>query len=339
MKRIFLMLCLCIPLMVSALELQEGRIKVVLHEETGRFSLYYLSDIQKDRYEALFVDQDPRTSFLSLLVDDRAFRLGDTTAFRFKATTENQKAAFVFESSTLSVRQEFSFIKSAGASLANGIRMDISVVNLGERDIPVGIRVLLDTKLGEKEKNHFSTDQNEINAEAIIGKKSLDRWWYSRNARIGLMGSIKADESTDPDTVHFANWKRLNDAAWKSDENKGRNFNLLPYSIGDSAVSYYFDVKPLARGAERRVSILLASAENEGFEKHAEAIENDLSRLMRESLDAAEAPELKLRTDLLTIRDLIARIDAAYESGTVSDEELAAMELVLERLSSRYGLK
>jgi len=53
------------------LEVSEGRLKLVLHQGMGRFSLY-LDGM------ALFVDQDPRTSGLSLLLDDRVYKLGDS---------------------------------------------------------------------------------------------------------------------------------------------------------------------------------------------------------------------------------------------------------------------
>ncbi len=342
MKKVLLLLLAILPSLpfaVGALEVKEGRVKLVLHESTGRFSLYYLTDMKKERYEALFVDQDPRTSFIALLVNDRSLRLGDTSAFRFRTEKTDTGARLLFESKDFAVTQNFTFIRTASAALADGVRMDIEVENRGERAAEVALRVLIDTKLGEKDRAHFTTDRRELASETVLNPAADgDRWWFSKNDAAGLMGSLAAPADALPNSVHFANWKRLNDASWKVTPSPGRNFNLLPYSIDDSAVCYYFDPLPLSRGASRRASVLLAAADDAGFSAAPTAVDEGLSRLLSASVQEAESPELALRTDLVTVRDLLARIDAAVSAGgSVSDEELAALEAVMERLNERHG--
>lgn len=335
-----ILVCVLLPAALGAVEVREGRIKLVLHEGTGRFSLYYLTDIKRERYESLFVDQDPRTSFLSLLVDDKTFRLGESTAFRFRLSAEGAKPAIVFDSSFLSVSQEFSFIKSEGAALADGVRIDVRISNRGERQTQVGVRFLLDTKLGEGSPVHFSTDQRELRAETVISGTDSDRWWYSKSESAGLMGSISVEGASRPNAVHIANWKRLNDAPWKVSPSQGRNFNLLPFSVGDSALCYYFDPAPLARGGESVVSILLAAARDGGFGAPSVPAEDDVSRILRESAAAAASPELIIRTDLIALRDILDRIDRALAAGgTATEDELAAMEAILERMKGRHGAR
>jgi hypothetical protein len=110
MKRLtFAIAVFLLPFAAFALEVREGRLKLVIHETSARFSLYYLVDIQKDHYEPLFVDKDPRTSFLALIVDDRTHRLGESTAFRFRTERTETGARQVFESSSLVATQNFSF--------------------------------------------------------------------------------------------------------------------------------------------------------------------------------------------------------------------------------------
>jgi hypothetical protein len=325
---------------LTAAEIREGRVKLVLDQDTGRFSLYYLTDIKKERYESLFVDQDPRTSFLTLLVDDKTFRLGDTAAFRFRIVTDTEKPAIVFESSSLSVTQEFTFIRSGNDGLADGIRMDVRIENRGELRVPVGVRFLLDTRLGEGSAAPFSTDAQSIAAETLITTAKADQWWFSRNEKLGLMGSIKIGGIAPPDSLHIANWKRLNDVPWKTNPSEGRNFNFLPYSIGDSALCYYFEPAPLERGATRSVSLLLSAAVDSGFASMGSAPEDDVSRLLKESVAVSASPELGLRTDLISVSDLINRIDRALSSDTpLSDEEITALETVLVRLKERNGLR
>jgi len=320
---------------LGAAEFSEGRMKLVIHETTGRFSLYYLTDLKKERYQSLFVDKDPRTSFLSILVNDKSYRLGDSTAFRIKVQNENSKPAIVFQSSTLEVVQEFEFIRTGGATLSNGIKMNIRVTNKGEKAIPIGIRFVLDTSLGENDSNHFYTDLQQIPSELALTPKDRDTYWISKNDGLGLMGSISTS-GTQPDMIHFANWKRFNDASWQITPSNGRNFNLLPYSIGDSAVAYYYDPVLIPRGSNRSVTILLALASDKGFETVGKSLEGDISQLLG-TARGTSTEELSFRTDLIMIGDVVNKIDSILASQqAVSEEDLAALETILAKLQDKY---
>jgi len=110
--------------------------------------------------------------------------------------------------------------------------------------------------------------------------------------------------------------------------------------VGDSALCYYFDTKPLDRGAERVVSILLAAASDQGFSSFGMAPENDVSRLLNESSATPSSTDLALRTDLITIRDLLQRIDALLApEASISEDELTAMETVIRKLKDRNGIR
>jgi hypothetical protein len=359
---------------LGAEEFNDGRIRLVLHERTGRFSLYYMTDIVKERYEPFFVDQDPRTSSLSVIVNDRTYRLGEASAFRVRIDgSVPSQPAIIFESSFLLVTQEFSFIRNSFAALSGGIRMNIRIENKNEQQLTVGLRFLLDTHLGEKSSSPpFITNVRSIGSETVINTGDADRWWVSRNNSLGLMGSIPGTEGTRNNYIHFANWKRFSDAPWKIGYAPGRNFNLLPYSVGDSAVCYYYDPLPLARGEERTISIQLAAEDEGGLAQYEAASNSQLSRLLIESARALSAespgrsPERPGRSsesprggasespgvspergpdgtvdprwrDLITVRDLINQLDEYLTTGgTISEEEFSAIELIIARLQSRY---
>ncbi len=319
------------------LEVTEGRIKLVVHEASGRFSLYYLSNLTNNTYQALFVNQDPRTSFFSVLIDDRAHKMGESTSFRSRVERDGSAVVLVFESPNIQVRQSFSFIKTKGVSLADGVLISFQIINRGDKDTSIAARFLLDTNLGERNSSPFGTNLQSIGEETLITPKnsSGDLWWFSGDEKLGLMGSIVGPELTTPASVHFANWKRLNDATWSVNYSANRNFNMLPYSIGDSAVCYYYDTEVLARGAERSISLALSYYNPLGFDT-AKTDTNDLSILLRTSSEAADDPELALRTDLITIRDYLLRIDDAIKSGgDISDEELKTFEAIIDRLKQR----
>jgi hypothetical protein len=243
--------------------------------------------------------------------------------------------------------------------------MTIRIENKNEQQLAVGLRFLLDTHLGEKRSSPpFVTNVRSIFSETVIGAGDSDRWWISRNDSLGLMGSIPGEDDPGTAYIHMANWKRFNDVPWKFGYSQGRNFNFLPYSVGDSAVCYYYEPASIARGEERTISIQLAAEEGDGFARYGAASNNQLSRLLQESVKAlaAEAPDKASPSpgaaldlppegasetpasasdprwvDLITIRDLLNQLDSYIAGGgTVSEEELAAIELIISRLQSRY---
>ncbi|MDR1319070.1 MAG: hypothetical protein LBJ90_05550, partial [Treponema sp.] len=111
----------------------------------------------------------------------------------------------------------------------------------------------------------FIVDNQRITAETIVPGGASGARWVSKNEHLSLMGSIYRPDGRAPDFLHFANWKRLNEIPWKMPYSSGRNFNFLPYSIGDSAVCYYYEPLSLAPGNEINCSILLASEDPAGF--------------------------------------------------------------------------
>ncbi|MDR2370874.1 MAG: hypothetical protein LBD71_05295 [Treponema sp.] len=344
------------PGQISGAEYVSGRIKLVLHETTGRFSLYYLSDFASEKYEPFFVDEDPRTSFITVMVNNMTYKLGDSAAFRFRAGGTETNPALIFESSFLSVREEFSFIKTKNSTQTNGVAITIKAVNLGPHEASVGFRFLLDTSLGEGgARTPFITGRQSVVSETVIEKAAGEKWWISRNERISLMGSISEGVEKTPELVHFANWKRLNEVPWKINYTSGRNFNYLPYSIGDSAVSYYFDPGVVSRGQERSCSLLLAAEDPAGFTAWRNGSGGPAVVDIPDSSNAsdprgaadfsgalpaeASAQADAREQDLALLREFIARVDAGL-AGTlfVSDDEMDSMEARIARIRIRYGL-
>ncbi|MDR1100042.1 MAG: hypothetical protein LBL28_06120 [Treponema sp.] len=328
---------------LGAVDFTSGCVRLTLHKDTGRFSFYYTPDLSGEKFDPLFVTQDPRTTFFSLISNDKTYRLGESAAFRFRLEEDGLNPSIVFESAFLRVREEFAFIKTAGSSLDNGIQITLSLENLSPQQVSLGLRFLVDTNLGEGVHGAapFFTDKRPIDSETLITLNDDDRWWVSRNDKLSLMGNISAGVERRPDLVHFANWKRLNDAPWKTSVSTGRNFNYLPYSIGDSAVCYYYEPRPLSRGDTLRYTILLAAEDENGFVSYGDK-GKDISPPSDKTVPLSgdlPLPAGSKEADLALLKELINRIDQ-YVAGEISltEEELALMETTAARLKARYGL-
>ncbi|MHC6204704.1 hypothetical protein ACYULU_16105 [Breznakiellaceae bacterium SP9] len=326
----------------EAAEYKNGDLRLVLNEATGRFSLYYLTDPSRGRYESFLTDQDPRTSFLAVQVNDRSYKLGDASIFRVRLSGTQANPALVFESAFLRVSEEFTFIKTPSFSTVNGVLITLRLENLSQQQASVGLRLLLDTYLGESgTPQHFLIDSKPVNTEIFLEKSRSTQRWVSRNDRLSLMGSIPS-EAGGPDGLHFANWNRLSEAPWKTAYNAGHNFNFPPYSIGDSAVCYYFNPVTLGRGERVHFSLHLSTEDSKGFVPQNTAAAPNRSRTVEGSVPLPEriAPQQQNTStrsdDIKLLTDLIKRIDGYMVTNSISDEELAAIESVINRLKAQY---
>jgi hypothetical protein len=405
----------CILLFINicglfAVEFQDGRIKYIIDETNGRLTLYYMNDVDAKKFEPLFWDRDKKTSFLAVSVNGSEYRMGESPQFKMYLRGTQAKPVLAFESPFLSVTEEFSFIRTASSGISNGIRIDIKVENWGEKKQDVGARYLIDTFLSEKNDPNFRTNARPIGVETIVDRTTQDQWWLSANNKYGLMGSIFVEGTDMPDSIHFANWKRLSSAKFKMEYIPGRNFNSLPFSIRDSAVCYYLDIRPLERWQSRQWTILLAAEDQYGFdvkknigsvvyetiintpEARIEIVDTPSGErapastgspvLPGQTVPKSAAPSAPvanvvpqlsstayaqsgpgaappaageavrtqvprgsillpigpIRVDLMTLRELIYKVDEHIYFGTpITEEELRGMEMTIGKLRSKYG--
>jgi hypothetical protein len=340
MKRILACLCLALcSAAVFALEAKDGLLKIVLTESSGRFNIYYLQDLSKGSYVPLLFERDPRTSSLNVLVDNKLYRMGESPEFRISTQKNDSGMEFVFKSSFLQVKQSFIFTKSQEAGLVDGVRISIKAENLTDRDMSIGIRLILDSYLGEKSGNHFLTDlRQRIASETILTESSKDSWIVSPssdNGKTGLKVDLKG--GTAPDSVILANWSRINSSPWVYDFNQTRNFTLQPYSINDSAIGLDFDPRVTARSKSREATILLSSRDSVAAkDAPAPAAEKADFDSTIASTSSEGGKYTSVQADLLVVRDLLEKINQKLLSGgSLTAEEKKVLADVVQQLKSR----
>jgi hypothetical protein len=255
---------------LGALQVDSGQVRLVLHEGSGRYSLYVRSPEEPETYVPLFVDRDPRTSWLSVVVNGRIFRLGEGGEFRESAAALTPTGArFEWQSKTLRVSQDFYFLSPPGAAAVTGVQITVTLTNVGSSPLSVGLRDCLDTYLGESQQAHFDTQPGgAVTAETTFGSDRMIRYWLSagkKPAGVGLQRIVSGPGITAPDRIVFANWKRLNEVSWAYDTSIGRSFNLLPYSINDSAVCQYYEPVSIPPGGSRRIVSVLGNYSPSGY--------------------------------------------------------------------------
>jgi hypothetical protein len=267
---IFSILVLYPVFTLSAADFFNGNIRLSLNEKKGSISLYYMTDTNSKRYEPLFYSREPKSSYFSVKIDDKVYRLDQSGGY-FRTRTENIEGnpVVVYESQTVTIHEIFTPIRTVNSSEINGINITVIIQNNGKKSVPVGLRFLIDTHLGEGRKSiPFSTINQSIEKETVIEGSSGERYWISKDSNLSLMGSIvnPFDKSSKiPDYIHIANWRRLNNVQWKLTFSQGRSFNVFPYSIRDSAVCYYYEPSMLEAGSSFTYSISLSTEDTALF--------------------------------------------------------------------------
>jgi hypothetical protein len=319
----------------SALELARGRMKLTLHEGMGRFSIAYQTDPAGGVYKPLLFEKDPRTSVTCLSAGGKVYRLGESKEFHETVERTSNGARFKWSSAFLSVTEEFTFLTDA-------IRIDLTLKNVSQKDLDVGVRSIFDTYLGEPSNVHFMTDKlAEMSHETTITSGEKPAYWVSPlvgdPGKLGLMRMLSGNGITPPDRVVFANWKRLYDASWGYETSAARNFNLMPYSVNDSAVSEYFDPRRIPRGSEWKITSVMGKYVPSGIEAGSAIASEDKAPPPQAVIPPkAAADSATAHADLQTVDAIISEIDAGIASAaSVTEEQLAALSKKMAELKSR----
>ena len=329
-----------------ALDINEGRIKLVLHERTGRFSAYYLTDLSEGMYKPFLLADDPRTTFLSLVIADKVYQMGESSGFKQTIESTTDGAKFVWRSSFAEVTEEFSFLRSPASPIADGLKITVTVKNISERSYDVRARYVFDTYLGEKSNSHFSTETiDRVSGETSFTRFAMPKYVLSvgeeggEDGFSGLQIMLKGEGIDTPERVVLANWKRLNDTVYDYEVKTSSNFNLLPYSVNDSAVCLYFGEETLERNQSRDLVLALGNYTENGFSADTAGTESEMEAVFDKTLKSAETiadTDLAVQTDLLTVTDLVDKIDKGLDDQIqLSGNEIDLMKQVIEELKKR----
>jgi len=340
---IFLIVLFASPLF--SLDLTEGRVKIILHEDSGSFSAYYLEDINSGKYIPFLFDKDPETSLLSIMVDNKIFKMGNTSVFSQEILTTPSGGKIVWESTVLKVVEEFSFVKSQSSSLSDGFKITITIENTSDQNKIIGLAYLFDTYLGEENDDHFLLDSGaSVSSESSFLSNFPNSWISpsSNNSFLGLQGMVRGPGITVPDKIIFANWKRLQDNLWNFQVKKNRNFNLIPYSINDSAVSVIYNPIKVTRKSSREVVIVMGAYSNSSFKGTSLTEDSGIDTLFDQTMNIDSDPqntETSIKSDLIATTDLLKKIDSFLQfPDNVTDGEIDLIVQILETLKQRKKL-
>ena len=145
---------------------------------------------------------------------------------------------------------------------------------------------------------------------------------------------------TAPDKVIFANWKRLDESGWTLNIKEDRNFNLLPYSINDSAVCHYYEPIRVPSGGKRVITLVMGNVSDKGFSntvrKDDQSTLDDLyNRVTSDTSGSVISEENTIRNELTLTEDLITHIERLLDSNEpLTADELETLTTMIEKIES-----
>lgn len=353
---VILLLFTCINL--ASLEVRDGKIKLILHEGIGRFSMYYLIEPEKQKYIPFFVDQDPRTSYITLAINNKVYRLGEDFMFKESAEKTGTGAKFSWTSELVNVTEEFVFTTSRNSLVTDGIKILLTITNVTEKDIEAGARFLIDTYLGESSYSHFFTDKiNLIDKEVMVTSQENSQYcvspYHGNQENVGLQIITRGMGGTVPNKEIFANWKRLNDTSWAYTVLNTRDFSVRPYSINDSAVALYYNPATIKPQGSHTITLIMGNYSPEGFKAADVKTDDEITKLLDDltkkpdedisskngQVNLSDSTYAKIKSDIITVQNLINEIDKKMKAGQkFSQNDLDLMKQILYELKERIKI-
>ncbi len=324
-----LVLAAMLPAFTANPELISGNLKLVVYADSGRFTLYKLSPVGKNRFEPLFDDRNgSSTSWFSVLSNGRIFNLMPRAGRKPEVISEDASIRVVFTpSDDFQVVQRYSFGGFA-ADNTQSLTIITTVENTSGKPGDFAVKALIDTNLGENAGIHYRTNlKDRISSETrLIPSESMDSWIVSSGKDASLMFPF-ASWSPVPETVFVANWERLKTLSWAPSISEGRSFNTI-YSVNDSALLFLWPTQTL--GANKTLTVKMSIGDQERL---------SLNQLPPAASAAETIPNLdRSGSRNEVIERILTRIaEIEQNPGSASDTELLELNELLDTYLSETG--
>jgi hypothetical protein len=238
---------------------------VDVEDETGRLfiaTIDGLDQVEGDEQKSLLFFDVPHTSLTYIYVDGDIFTFGgDRGVFIKKPVVVGDYIETRWGNELIQSRQTVQWVERADTGLQDGVLIRYEIENRTERPLNAGLRVLLDTCLGEGQEAHFVLDDGtSVEYEMERGGGDVPSWWESSEGDMPgpcLRCSLRGQLITTPQRLVFANYRSLLLHPFHYQIRRNRRFHSLPFSRNDSAVAIFFDPQVLEPGGKVEYGTIL----------------------------------------------------------------------------------
>ena len=126
----------------------------------------------------------------------------------------------------LRVSQVISFVRSSTTGLMDTARIQYELRNTDSEPHTVGMRVALDTMLGDNDGAPFRIGDEAITTDTAFSGSAIPEFWQAfdslEDPKVTAQGTLWGGEVTRPDKVYLTNWGTLTEHPWEIDVRPGR---------------------------------------------------------------------------------------------------------------------
>ena len=279
---VILVLVFITPMVVDAnedehgnLELRNDYISIIVNQNDlnrGRFAINVTGgDPGRDddnNNPLIYGLPNPWTSYTTIRIDNTNYVFGGETDRRAgidgnygelvqEPTMEDDKIITKYNYEGIIVRQILSFTKSSTTGLPDTARIEYEVENTSEHEKMLGLRLMIDTLLGENDGSPFRIADEEIDVDrAYRNKDDVPEFWQTFDSvsdpKVSAQGTLRGAELTTPDRLYLSNWGSLADGVWDFNFEPGREYLREGEYELDSAMALFWEEEPLSPGETRR---------------------------------------------------------------------------------------
>ncbi|NBV83267.1 hypothetical protein EBR57_04000 [bacterium] len=245
-------------------------------QDQGRFAIETTSGDPgnpSDNEQSLIYGRPiPWTSYTTLRIDDDDYIFGGPSRKLEKRTgkelqtgtpvrqvTTDDRIITDFDYDGITARQVLSFFRTPTTRVKDSALIEYEITNKTKKSITLGIRVMLDTKLGSNDGAPFRIGSRAITSEILVPKADLLPYWQTFDSltapTVVAQGTLESPEDglTPPDRLVLANWGTLADNPWAADYQEGRSFVRVGEEEKDTALALMWEPITLRPGQSRRI--------------------------------------------------------------------------------------
>ncbi|MGM0437564.1 MAG: hypothetical protein ACQEQD_04765 [Bacillota bacterium] len=209
---------------------------------------------------------NPWTSYTTIRIDGKNYVFGGETERRAgkdanygevikEPVVEDNIIKSSYRINGIVVEQNLSIVKSSTTGLYDTAQIKYKLTNNSEQDKNIGLRVMLDTMLGENDGAPLRMGEEAITTDKLFSKNEISNFYQAFDSisepKVTSQGTLKGPGVTVPDNVYFSDWGSLADGSWDFDFNPGEEFIRKGGYEVDSAVAMYWENNKLAPGESK----------------------------------------------------------------------------------------
>ncbi|MFC1751929.1 hypothetical protein ACFL96_00835 [Thermoproteota archaeon] len=257
-------------------------IKIIVNkgpEDLGRFAVETsLGDPQNpndDNQSLIFGRPIPWTSYATIRIDDQDYvfgginkkiqkRSGVTVNFG-TVVTQNLLPDNIYTEcmyDAVHVTQTLSLFRNPSTRVKDNAIITYTLHNGDSVAHTVGVRIMMDTKLGPNDGAPFRIGDDSVISEKLFSGKELFHYWQTfddlSSPNVIAQGTIELKQAGifPPDRMYLVNWGTLADHPWDFTYQEGRSFVRAGEFDKDTALALYWEPIELKPGESRTIKTL-----------------------------------------------------------------------------------